>query len=162
MPGQYDSWLDANIASRGPDHAHRLTRFLQQCENGERLIWAAWDAAGRFLGHITLQYGSEYPPFHRRRIPEIVDLWVEPAARRHGIGKKLLVEVIAEGKRIKAPAIGLGVGITRDFGAAHCLYAKTGFIPDGSGVWAQGHPTQEGDVITLGHDVIMMWVKGLG
>lgn len=155
-----DAWLEANIAGRGDSHLRRLLQFWQEMLDGKRLIWAAWDAQ-EFLGHITLQTTSEYPPFRKNGIPEIVDLWVAPGARRRKAGSKLLQAVVKEAKRRKAAAIGLGVGVTADYGAAHRLYSLAGFVPDGSGLWVQGRAGRTGDKILLDHRAILMWVKTL-
>lgn len=157
---QGEAWLDANILSRGNEHLTRLIGFLQDMQDQKRQIWVA-RREGKFMGHVTMQGMSLYPPFRQRKIPEIVDLWVEPEARRQSIGKDLLSQVIHDARIGTAIGIGLGVGITHDFGAAHRLYARMGFMPDGSGVWAQGRQVKDGDDITVAHDVIMMWVKPL-
>jgi GNAT superfamily N-acetyltransferase len=155
---QFDAWVDANLASRGEGHLHRLMRFLQEVQGGKRLIWAAW-RGDEFMGHITLQDHSEYPPFRKAKIPEIVDVWVEPAARRNAIGRRLLRTVTRHVHKINRLAIGLGVGVTSDYGAAHCLYASEGFVPDGTGLWAQGHQVKAGETVTMGYDTLLMWVK---
>lgn len=157
---QLDGWLDANIASRGQAHLERLMRFWQQVQDGKRVIWAAWEGDA-FLGHITLQYTSEYPPFKRGRIPEIVDVWVEEKARKKGVGRKLLKRVIREARKMKSPAVGMGVGVTFSYGAAHRLYATEGFMPDGSGLWVQGYQAEETETIKLGYDAVLMWIKPL-
>jgi len=153
-----DEWLAANEASRGIGHVSRLLRFWQEMLDGRRLIFTAWDKE-IFLGHITLQPQSEYPPFRKQNIPEIVDVWVQPLARRKGIAQKLLNVAMKEAKKYDVPAIGMGVGITPEYGAAHVLYGKNGFAPDGSGLWVMGAQAGEHETITLGPEAIMMWVK---
>jgi GNAT superfamily N-acetyltransferase len=153
-----DQWLAANEASRGIVHTERLLRFWQEMLDGKRHIVTAWQN-GDFAGHITLQLHSEYPPFRKQNIPEIVDVWVQPQFRRKGIAQQLLDVVIEAAKKRHAKAIGMGVGVTRDYGAAHLLYSKNGFAPDGTGLWVQGTQAKENEKITLDPDVILMWVK---
>lgn len=161
---QVGAWLDANEVSRGTGHMHRLIRFWQDMQRGERMIWAAWERVeGRdvFLGHVSVQPVSAYPPFRQRGIPEMVDVWVEPEARRKGLGQRLLDQAIQAAKDSKAPAIGMGVGLTREYGAAHQMYAKSGFMPDGTGIWAGGIQAKDKDTLVMGPDVILMWIKPL-
>lgn len=166
---QMHDWMDGNLTGRGDEHFRRLAGFWQDVENGDRVIWAAWETNGenggneqnRLIGQITVQHGSHYPPFGRNGIFEIVDLWVHPDSRKHGIGRQLLHHAIDYAKAQNRPAIGLGVGITHDFGAAQRLYISEGFMPDGTGLWVDGHQAKEGEKLVLGDGVIMMWVKNL-
>jgi GNAT superfamily N-acetyltransferase len=155
-----DEWLAANEYSRGILHTERLLRFWQEMLDGRRLIFTAW-RGHEFMGHISLQRQSEYPPFRKKHIPEIVDVWVQPGFRRSGIGQRLLDTAITEARRMHAPGVGMGVGITAEYGAAHVLYSKNGFAPDGTGLWVQGHQAEEHDRIHLGPEAIMMWFKTL-
>lgn len=162
---QMQDWLDDNLTGRGERHFRRLVGFWQDVENGLRVIWAAWrknqDGSQTMIGQITVQHQSFYPPFGKNGIFEIVDLWVHPSARQNGVGKGLLQAAINYAQQHQCPAIGLGVGVTHDFGAAQRLYTANGFMPDGTGLWSQGHQAEEGETITLQDGVIMMWVKKL-
>lgn len=153
-------WIDTGIAARGDAHLRRLLDFARDAESGARVIWAAW-RDNELLGQITLQYDSEYPPFRQQQIAEIVDLWVAPGARRNGTGKALLDHAVNHMRQRNAAMIGLGVGITADFGPAHRLYSQAGFMPDGTGLWIKGKQATAGDMVTLGDDVLMMWTKSL-
>lgn len=163
-----EAWLEANERTRGKSHVYRLIRFWQDMLDGDRLIWAGWDYAQAdadgqplFLGHISLQKESQYPPFRKYRVPEIVDVWVQPEARRTGLGQRLLQKAIDAARQDGAPAIGMGVGLTKSYGAAHLLYGKNGFAPDGTGLWVEGVQPGEDARIRLGPDAILMWVKPL-
>lgn len=169
---QMQDWMDGNLAGRGEEHFRRLADFWRDTEQAERVIWAAWWESGQLLGQesneqktligqITVQHHSHYPPFGRNGIFEIVDLWVHKDARNQGIGRKLLESAIDYARQQHCSAIGLGVGITHDFGAAQRLYISAGFMPDGTGIWAHGHQLRQGDKLTLDDGVIMMWVKQL-
>ncbi len=161
---QMQDWMDGNLDGRGERHFRRLAGFWQDVENGERVIWAAWQTVNgvkTLIGQITIQHHSHYPPFKKHRTAEIVDLWVHPEARRHGTGRQLLNAAIDYTRENGHSSIGLGVGITHDFGAAQRLYTSAGFMPDGTGLWVQGHQAKEGETLTLEDGVIMMWVKTL-
>lgn len=157
---QIENWLDQSAALRGEDHLRRLIGFAQDMQDGRRIIWTARDG-DRLLGQVTLQHESEYPPFRKGGIFEIVDLWVDHAQRRNGVGRGLLNIAIEYARARHCPAVGLGCGVTANFGAAHCLYASRGFMPDGSGLWVQGHQAKMDETVTLGEGVLMMWVKAL-
>lgn len=155
-----DAWMDANIATRGIGELRRLSAFRSDAQQGSRMIFCAW-RDDVFLGHVTLQNYSEYPAFRRHHIPEIVDLWVQPDARNKAVGHTLLTFVCNHAKEKGAQSIGLAVGVTQDFGAAHRLYNAFGFRPDGTGLWAQGKNMARGDVVTLDDDAVLIWVKSL-
>ena len=153
-------WIDANVMSRGGREVPRLSRFWDDVTAGRRVIFAAWQDED-FLGHVTVQELSDYQPFRRSRIPEIVDLWVQPEHRRRGVAQALLTEAENHTAAKGYAAIGLGVGVTADYGPAHRLYAAREYRPDGTGLWAQGAPTKNGEKITLDDDVLLMLVKTL-
>jgi len=155
-----DAWLEGNLARRGERHLRRLLDFWRDVQEEKRVIWAAWDGDA-YLGQITVQNHSEYPPFRKAGVFEIVDLWVDEDVRGRGIGRALLHLAIAHAHANRCAAIGLGVGVTSDFGAAQRLYAQEGFVPDGSGLWVQGRQARPEDQIALEDGVIMMWVKTL-
>ncbi len=155
-----DAWMDANIATRGLEELRRLSAFYSDVQQNSRLIFCAW-AGEEFLGHITLQNHSEYAAFRRCNIPEIVDLWVQPDARNRGVGRLLLEKLCDHAKAKAAQTIGLAVGVTSDFGAAHRLYNAHGFRPDGSGLWVQGKNAVRGDHVRLDDDVVLIWIKNL-
>ena len=155
-----DGWIAANEESRGETHTTRLLRFWQEMLEGKRLILTAWEG-DKFIGHITLQHVSHYPAFRKAGIPEIVDVWVQPEARRKGAGQKLLDAAITAAKKYQALAIGMGVGVTQEYGSAHILYGKNGFAPDGSGLWVMGRRAEEFDEVILSPEAILMWVKNL-
>lgn len=155
-----EDWIDANVVARGLEHVRRLSRFWDEAEAGKRLIWVVWHK-DEFLGHITLQPVSEYPAFKKAGIPEIVDLWVAENARRKGVGERLLIKAIEYARENHKPGIGLGVGVTHDFGAAHRLYFKNGFRPDGTGLWVKGRRPEPGEKITLCEHTLLMLVRSL-
>lgn len=154
------SWIDANVETRGGEEVPRLSRFWDDMQYGRRVIFAAWHGDD-FLGHVTVQDQSEYQFFRRNRIPEIVDLWVQPVHRRRGIARALLLEAEKYARDKKFTAIGLGVGVTQDYGPAHRLYASFDFKPDGTGLWSAGRNLRKGDEVVMSDDMILMWVKEL-
>ena len=63
-----------------------------------------------------------------------MDFGVLEKYRKNGIGTRLM-DVAEQLARAYGPAVCLGVGLHSGYGGAQRLYAKRGYLPDGSGVW---------------------------
>jgi GNAT superfamily N-acetyltransferase len=115
---------------------------------------------GQFAGYVTIVWESDYPPFRAAGIPEVVDFNVLIKFRRLKIGTVLMDE--AE-KRIalRSPVAGLGVCLHSDYGAAQVLYARRGYVPDGRGIFHQGHYPKYGEQVRLDDDLCLYLVKPL-
>ena len=114
----------------------------------------------RFAGYLTICWTSSYEPFRKEKIPEIVDFNVLPEFRRQGIGTQLMDTAEFEIAEI-SPIVGIGVGMTSDYGAAQRLYILRGYIPDGRGLWYRGHYLQHGEEITLDDNLALYLTKEL-
>ncbi len=116
-------------------HKYRLQyeRYFSEQQAGRRVVFVAV-AAEQVVGYVTLVWETDYLPFRETGIPEIKDLNVAPEHQRQGIGTRLIAEcewlVSVQGK----PIIGIGVGLTPDYGAAQRLYPYLGYISDGRGI----------------------------
>ena len=133
--------------------------YLAEQDSGQRLVLVAI-VNGIFAGYLTIVWESIYAPFREAGIPEIVDLNVLPKFRRQGIGSQLMDE--AE-KRIaeRTSIAGIGVGLTEDYGPAHVLYIKRGYLPNMRGISSKGHICQYGDKITLDDGLAIHFTKQL-
>lgn len=139
--------------------ASQYERYLSEQETGQRLVLVA-TLKGDFAGYVTIVWESSYPPFWEAGIPEIVDFNVLPTFRRQGIGSQLLDEAehqIAE----RSSIAGIGVGLTSDYGAAHILYIKRGYIPDGRGINWKGSTCQYGDQVIVDDGLALHFTKQL-
>lgn len=89
---------------------------------------------GNIAGYINIYKRYVEGPYGGRDLPEIVDFGVLEKYRCKGIGTALMdqAELIA-GQY--ADMVYLGVGLHSGYGNAQRMYAKRGYIPDGSGVW---------------------------
>ena len=89
---------------------------------------------GNIAGYINVYKRSVEGPYGCRDLPEIVDFGVLEKYRCKGIGTALMdqAELIA-GQY--ADMVYLGVGLHSGYGNAQRMYAKRGYVPDGSGVW---------------------------
>jgi len=55
----------------------------------------------------------------------------------------------------------LGVGVHSGYGAAHRMYVKRGYIPDGSGVWYQGKQLGQYAQCCNDDDLLLFFSKNL-
>lgn len=93
---------------------------------------AEWD--GQVAGYTVLYPEAHSGPYAGKGIPYISDFNVFIACQRRGIGWKIMDA--AERKAFEmASSVCLGVGLHYGYGSAQRMYAKRGYIPDGSGVW---------------------------
>lgn len=88
----------------------------------------------KFAGYINVYPDSKQGAFANQGYPEIVDFGVLVKYRRNGVGSKLMdaAEQIA---KEYSDFVYLGVGMHNGYGSAQRMYAKRGYIPDGTGVW---------------------------
>ncbi len=133
--------------------------YCDQSE-GTRLILVA-EVSGEFAGYLTVVWQSHYAPFRDAGIPEITDFNVLLAWRRIGIGTALMDE--AE-RRVsgRSRVVGIGVGLTSDYGAAQVLYAKRGYVPDGRGMYRYENQVRPGATVPADDDLVLHLTKEVG
>ena len=112
-------------------------RLAHQNENQCIALTAVFD--GCQAGYISIYFKASHGPFAGSGCPEIVDFGVLEKYRCRGIGTALMdtAEKIASAY---GDIVCLGVGLHGGYGSAQRMYAKRGYIPDGSGVWYDDHP----------------------
>lgn len=137
-----------------------FVKYYEEQESQKRDIWVSYDD-NVVLGYVTLKWSSDYYCFRQNNIPEIKDLNVLPQYRKQGIGSRLIS--LAEQKVLeqKNNIIGLGVGLTKEYGAAQQLYIKMGYIPDGNGLTYNGEPTPHGKNVLVDDDLNLWLTKNL-
>jgi GNAT superfamily N-acetyltransferase len=114
--------------------------------------------AERLVGILTIRWHSLYPPFRDRGIPLIQNIEIRYHDRGRGLGNLLVARAEQEIARRSALA-GLCVGIFDDYGPAHRLYAKRGFVPDGRGVCKRHTPLRQGEQVRIEHDLLLWLIK---
>lgn len=139
--------------------ASQYQKYLEEQKTGQRKVIIAW-CGGVFAGYVTLCRESEYPGFVNECIPEIVDLNVLPVFRRRGIGSRLLDEAERQASQISA-VVGIGVGMTVDYGAAQRMYVTRGYLPDACGLMQAGKPIGYGQVVRVDDDLCLYFKKKL-
>ncbi|MBN9388970.1 MAG: GNAT family N-acetyltransferase [Chloroflexi bacterium] len=133
--------------------------LLKEIQLGHRAMLVA-EVEGEFAGYVTVVWNADYPPFREAAIPEISDFKVLKRFQRQGIGSALLDE--AErliGQRSKVA--GIGVGLYADYGTAHRLYIKRGYLPDGRGLFQDGRILTYGDQATVNDDLALYFTRNL-
>ena len=116
-----------------------LTRLREQ-EEGTCVAIAA-EYAGQAAGYIHVYPNAKWGPLGGQGYPEIVDFGVLEKFRRQGVGTRLMdaAEAVAAER---AGLVYLAVGLHRFYGPAQQLYARRGYVPDGSGVWYGDKPCE--------------------
>lgn len=135
-----------------------LKYFNEQKENKRKVFIAVYD--GNVAGICTLVINPDEGPFGNKGIPEIVDLSVFYDKHNKGIGNKLLD--VAEGEAAKlCDMVYLAVGVHSGYGAAHRIYIKRGYMPDGSGVWYKGKQLEQYAPCSNDDDLLLFLSKKL-
>ena len=113
---------------------------------------------GSPAGYINVYPDAAAGPFGGRGLPEIVDFGVLQKYQRRGVGGRLMdaAEKIAAGY---ADTVYLCVGLHNGYGSAQRMYAKRGYIPDGSGVWYNGKPCTPYDTIYTNDDDLVLYMS---
>ena len=132
-------------------------RYLVDIKCAERHAIVAY-VNDEFAGYITIVWTSEYAPFRAAGIPEMKDLNVLPSFRRRGVATRLL-EAMEQTAALRTPTVGLGVGVSQDYGAAQRLYIQRGYIPDGRGVAYINRNVVYGEQVTVDDDLVLFLTK---
>ncbi len=142
----------------GKDRA-QYERYVRESADGTRSVLVArWH--GAFAGYVTILWRSGCAPFAEAGIPEVSDFNVLPAFRRRKIGTELMDE--AERRILeRSSAIGIGVGLHHDYGAAQRLYVLRGYVPDARGITAHGRRVNWGDEAKIDDDLVLWLTKPL-
>lgn len=152
--------ISAAFAAQGWDKpAAQYRRYLQEQSDGLRAVFVA-EYAGEFAGYITLVWLSDYPAFRQRNIPEIADLNVLKRYQRRRIASALL-DAAEKRAAERSLVVGLGVGLTGDYGPAQRLYVRRGYVPDASGAWSRGKALKRGDQLQVDDDLVLYLTRPL-
>ena len=133
--------------------------YLRENESGRRITFSA-DWSGELAGHVSLIIKPDdrkLGPFSGQNIPLVSDFSVFYANQKRGIGSKLL-DILENEARKYAPRVCLAVGVHSGYGAAHRLYIKRGYIPDGSGVWWNGSRLGQYEKC-VNDDDLLLWLS---
>lgn len=133
LPGDARTLTDEEIAQGWDADIGKFEMRLAHQAQGKAIALAA-EYEGHVAGYVNVYPNCAWGPFANRGYCEIVDFAVLAKYRRRGIGSKLMD--VAEGiAATYAKVVYLGVGLHSGYGSAQRMYAKRGYVPDGSGVW---------------------------
>jgi GNAT superfamily N-acetyltransferase len=142
-----------------PDDPEGAHRHFDDHADGGGVTFLAF-VQEELAGYLTIRWQSDNPLFRRENIPLIHDLLVFPTFQRQGIASRLMDEAEAL-IAARASKAGITVGLFDAYGPAQRLYARRGYIPDGRGVCRAQRPLQQGEVVTMDHDLILWLTKDL-
>ncbi|MBP6918902.1 MAG: GNAT family N-acetyltransferase [Legionellaceae bacterium] len=131
--------------------------YLREQTDNKRAIWLAFQN-NQFAGYVTLKWESQYEPFLKNSIPEIMDLNVLPKFQKQGIGSLLLARAEQEAFK-EHDTVGLGTGLYADYGQAIQMYIDRGYKPDGRGVTYHYQTVTPGNKVCLDDDLILWFSK---
>lgn len=129
-------------------------------QEGKRRVFLAWQEE-KLAGYVHLNRFPKYFPFRHLGIPEIQDLFVHTYFRCQGIGEALIKACEEEALSSQVSTIGIGVGVTKNFGAAQRLYMRLGYLPDGSGVVFERENLSNGEIRPIDDRLCLMLTKDL-
>lgn len=126
---------DAEIEQGWDASVDKYLRRLEDQKSGKAISLVA-EYCGNPAGYINVYPNSTWGAFGKKGYPEIVDFGVLEKYRNHGIGT-VLMDIAEKIAAQYADVVYLGVGLHSGYGSAQRMYAKRGYLPDGSGVWYQ-------------------------
>ena len=109
-------------------------------------------------GYVSVYLTGLGGSFSGEGLPEIVDFSVLEKYRRKGIGSKLM-DVAEEIAGQYADTVWLGVGLHSGYGSAQRMYAKRGYIPDGTGVWYRDKPCAQYETEIANDDDLVLFLS---
>ena len=139
--------------------ADLFEEYLSKQAAGLLAIWIACSDQ-QYAGYVTLSWKSQYSEFHKKDIPEIMDLNVLPEFRRKGIGTKL-IQTAEQEAATQSNIVGMGTGLYADYGSAQKLYVELGYKPDGNGATWQYKSVQPGAQYPIDDDLLLWFTKSL-
>jgi GNAT superfamily N-acetyltransferase len=148
--------VDAVAAAIGK-RVEKLREYVAEEAAGAIATFTAW-SDGVFVGYVILRWRSAW---FGDGVPEIQDFNVVRARRRQGIGTALLDAAEARAAE-RSAVVGLGVGMTADYGAAQIMYVKRGYVPDGRGLATHGRPVRYyGESVFVDDDLVLYFTRTL-
>ena len=134
--------------------------YFEQCM-GEGISIFIASVDGKEAGFCLLNWHPRYSLYKKLDIPEIQDLNVVPGMRRNGVATALIkwCEGLARAKG--KDTIGIGVGLTRDYGPAQILYTRLGYVPDGFGITHDREAVVTHALYRMDDDLSLMMIKQL-
>jgi GNAT superfamily N-acetyltransferase len=133
-----------------------LRQYVAEQAGGAVATFVAWDGDA-CVGYVILRWRSHW---FDDDIPEIQDFNVARARRRQGIGSALL-DAAEACAATRSAVVGIGVGMTADYGAAQIMYVTRGYVPDGRGLGTHHRPVRYGESVFVDDDLVLYFTRTL-
>ena len=159
LPEDTDILYDTYFSYGWHPRRDTYTGYWREQEAGRRLVFIPV-YQGAIAGQCTLRLDPDGGPWAHRGIPEIDDLTVFFHLHHQGIGSRLLDAAEREAAKL-CDTVCLAVGLHSGYGPAQRLYARRGYLPDGSGVWYQGKPLAQYAPCSNDDDLLLYLSKAL-
>ena len=130
--------------------------YTEDLSELRRVFVAEWNR--KLAGYTTVMKEDMHGPFAFNGVPYISDFNVFIPYQRHGIGSKIM-DAAERFAFERHDSVCLGVGLHKGYGSAQRMYAKRGYIPDGSGVWYRNQPSEEGAPVFNDDDLVLYMTK---
>lgn len=154
------AFYDAHISQGWHDDLDGYRMRLKDQAEG-RCIALTAVYRGQPAGHLYLYLDAFEGPFRGKGYPYIVDFGVLMKYRRRGVGARLM-DAAERLAGQYGDMVCLGVGLCGSYGSAQRIYARRGYVPDGSGVWYRGKPCIEYETVcTVDDDLVLYLSKEL-
>ena len=117
-----------NLFDLTPGWRERKRTHYQTCiEDRDRLLTVACDPDGDTIVGMGLASVIDNPELQPTRFGAIDDIWVEPAARRSGVGSAIVAELLLffEGRGLEQLTLSFATGNVE----AKAFWTKLGFQP---------------------------------
>lgn len=109
-----------------PDLALCRGYLAERLERGESVVLLAADPGGVAIGFVQMYPG--FSSLAAARTYVLYDLFVDPAARQRGVGRRLMEAAAAEARRLGAVSLVLSTAKTNQ--RAQRLYESLGWVRD--------------------------------
>ena len=136
MGSDVDDFVREECAQGWNSEPGKLLSRLEH-ERAGKCVTLTAEFEGECAGYVFVYPDSPWGAFGGRGLPEIVDFAVLEKFRGRGIGSALM-DTAEEIAAKFSDTVYLGVGLHAGYGSAQRMYAKRGYIPDGTGVWYGG------------------------
>lgn len=124
----HETW-DAAKYGFLPNPAQSYEGWLGKLVKSDRSIFlvAENESNQKLAGFLVATIDREIPIYRLKEFAFIHDLWVEPEYRRSGVARQLVMESIAQLKKMEVKQIRLDTAANND--AARKLFSECGFRP---------------------------------
>ena len=123
------------------DNVKYYERYLNWQREGECTFLIAL-LNDEIAGYVFVLHRDRWGSAANQGIPGLADLWVFEWNRGKGIGNALLDEAECVAAKY-SDILHLDVHVTAEAGAAHRLYFRRGYMPDGKGVYLNYKPYED-------------------